>query len=121
MNPTADDTPDLEATAARLDRLRDVPEEVLTDLVMAEGLWVWLLPPDDGPDWDHAPPSDQALAAALCAGCPVIDVCLELVLRVEGETTTGVWGGLCQDDRRVLHAVWHRRRTDRDQQGGPTR
>ncbi len=118
-----DETPDLEAIAGRLDRLRHVPDDVLADLVTQDGLCPWLLRRGALPDWDDCAPSDRELAARLCEGCPVVDQCLELELRTEGQTTTGVWGALPEDDRRALHRVWrHRRATRAADQGeeGPT-
>jgi WhiB family redox-sensing transcriptional regulator len=53
---------------------------------------------------------DRALAARMCAGCPVQRECLELELRTAGAATTGVWGALCEVDRRALHTVWQARR-----------
>lgn len=44
----------------------------------------------------------------LCAGCPVIDQCLELDLRTAVARTTSVWAP--EDDRRALHQIWRRRR-----------
>ena len=117
-------TPDYEAMAAGLDRWRQVPTEVLRDVVMRRGLCLWGLWPAEEPDWDDCVPSDRRLAARLCAGCPVIDQCLELDLRTAGACTTGVWGALAEDDRRALHRVWQRRRQHQDdgmgQEGGPT-
>ncbi len=116
-----DDTPDYEIIAARLDRLRSVPDEVLADTVMRDGLCMWLAPPAEVPDWDECAPSDRALATWLCAGCPVIDHCLELDLREYGQATTGVWGALPEDDRRALEPRWRRRRdrtSTEDQEGG---
>jgi WhiB family redox-sensing transcriptional regulator len=120
---THDDTPDYENTlhyeaiAAHLDWWRQVPTDVLSDVVTRRGLCLWLA---QEPDWDA--PSDRELAAQLCAGCPVIDQCRELDLRTAGAGTTGVWGALAEDDRRVLHRVWQRRRRQHtpDQEGGPT-
>ena len=117
-------TPDYEATAAGLDRWRQVPTEVLRDVVMRRGLCLWGLWPAEEPNWDDCASSDRRLAARLCAGCPVIDQCLELDLRTAGACTTGVWGALAEDDRRALHRVWQRRRRQLDdgmgQEGGPT-
>jgi WhiB family redox-sensing transcriptional regulator len=39
---------------------------------------------------------------------PVQAECLELELRMNGDLTVGVWGALCEDDRRAL--IPHRRR-----------
>ena len=115
-----DEIPDYEAMAAALDRWRPVPTEVLREAVMLHGLY--LLPAEE-PDWDDCAPSDRRLAARLCAGCPVIEQCLELDLRTAGACNTGVWGALAEDDRRALHRVWQRRRQQHDgtsQEGGPT-
>ncbi len=113
-----DDTPDLADVAARLDRLRAMPDDVLTEVVMRDGLCPWFVRSGDLADRDDAAPTDRELAARLCAGCPVIDECLELDLRVEGQSTTGVWGALPEDDRRALHPIWKRRRTNTDTEGG---
>ncbi len=117
MNDDRD--PLLDEVAKRLDRLRDVPNDVLADLVMREGLCPWFVRPGDLEQWDDAPPTDRELAARLCAGCPVIDECLEVDLRIEGQGTTGVWGALPEDDRRELHRRRQLRRTEGDQEGEP--
>ena len=113
---TYDDSPDYAVMAARLDRLQQVPTDVLTTVVVRRGLCLWGLWPAVEPDWEDCAPSDRALAERLCEGCPVIDQCLELDLRTAGASTTGVWGALPEDDRRALHRVWRRRR----QQGDPS-
>jgi WhiB family redox-sensing transcriptional regulator len=118
-----DDTPDYEAMAAGFDRWQQVPTDVLTTIVMRRGLCLWGLWPAQEPDWDDCAPSDRELATRLCAGCPVIDQCREMDLRLAGACTTGVWGALAEDDRRALHRVWQRRRQHQptpDQEGGPT-
>jgi WhiB family transcriptional regulator, redox-sensing transcriptional regulator len=118
-----DNTQDNDAITAGLDRWRQVPTEVLTTVVVRRGLCLWGLWPAHEPDWDDCAPSDRELAARLCAGCPVIDQCLELELRTTGTSTTGVWGATCEDDRRLLHPIWHRRRPQQDpseREGGPT-
>jgi WhiB family redox-sensing transcriptional regulator len=118
-----DDTPDYEATAARLDRWRHVPTEVMNTAVVRRGLCLWGLWPGQEPDWDDCAPSDQELARRLCAGCPVIDQCLEVELRNTGMSTTGVWGATCEEERRALHPIWQQRRHQQeatDQEGGPT-
>ncbi|MFN2496879.1 MAG: WhiB family transcriptional regulator [Pseudonocardiaceae bacterium] len=109
--------------AARLDRLRYVPDDVLTRVVVGGGLCFWRLWPPEEPDWDEAAPSDRVLAARLCAGCPVTGPCLELDLRTAGVHTTGVWGAMCEDDRRALHPIWqrHRQQQDRAQHEGGQR
>jgi len=117
-----DDNPEYAAIAARLDRLHEVPTEVLNTTVVLKGLCLWGLWPEVEPDWEDCAPSDRALAERLCEGCPVIDQCLELELRTAGASTTGVWGALPEDDRRALHRVWQRRRqqSQSDQGGGAT-
>ncbi|HET9253977.1 MAG TPA: WhiB family transcriptional regulator [Pseudonocardiaceae bacterium] len=116
------DSPDYEAMATGLDRWQPVPTEVLRDVVMRRGLCLWGLWPEVEPDWDECAPSDRTLATRLCAGCPVTGQCLELDLRIAGACTTGVWGALCEDDRRALHPLWQRRRHQHDrlpQEGEP--
>ncbi|QWF84976.1 WhiB family transcriptional regulator [Amycolatopsis sp. CA-230715] len=91
--------------AWRLDRLRWVPSDILTDVVTSEGVCMW-------PSSDNEPPdarTDAELAKSLCGGCPVQDECLELELRTAGTATVGVWGGMTDDDRRELHPHWLRR------------
>jgi WhiB family redox-sensing transcriptional regulator len=123
---SSDKTPDYGAVVARLDRFREVPTEALAGLVVGNGVCFAQLWPPQEPDWDDAAPSDRDLAARLCAGCPVIDACLELDLRTTGQDTRGVWGGLPEDDRRALHPAWLARRQPpdrqdgtRDEEGGP--
>jgi len=112
--------------AARLDRLQQIPTEVLTTVVVRRGLCrlcLWGLWPAVEPDWEDCAPSDRALAERLCEGCPVIDQCLELDLRTAATSMTGVWGALAEDDRRALHQVWQRRRQYQghsDQEAGAT-
>ena len=119
ITPDRDDTPDYEAMATHLDWWQQVPTDVLSAVVTRRGLCLWGLWPAQEPDWDA--PSDRDLAAQLCAGCPVIDQCRELDLRIAGGCTAGVWGALTEDDRRALHRAWqrHRQRTG-DQEGGLT-
>ncbi len=120
---THDDTPDYDAIAARLDRWRQVPTDVLTTVVVRGGPCFWRLWPAEEPDWDDCAPSDRELAVRLCAGCSVIDQCRELDLRTAGADTTGVWGALAEGDRRALHRIWQRRRQQHDgtdREGGPT-
>lgn len=110
--------------ATRLERLHEVPTEVLTTVVVRRGLCLWGLWPAVEPDWEDCAPNDRALAQQLCEGCPVIDQCLELELRTAGASTTGVWGALPEDDRRALHPIWQRRhqhqdRNDQDAEATP--
>lgn len=107
---THDQTPDYDALAARLDRLRPIPDDVLAAVVLRGGRCFWQLWPGQDPDWDGCAPGDRELAARLCTGCPVIDLCLEWDLRTAGTHTLGVWGALAEDDRRGLHPIWRRHR-----------
>jgi WhiB family transcriptional regulator, redox-sensing transcriptional regulator len=98
-----------EQEAAGLDSLAAVPDEVLADQVAERGLCLWDITYGDPPIWDGDGPPDRELAARLCANCPVRRECLEFELRLGGAHTVGVWGGLSEDDRRALHAVWQAR------------
>ncbi|MGH3565030.1 MAG: WhiB family transcriptional regulator [Pseudonocardia sp.] len=95
--------------AAELDNLAHVPDDVLSRLVACHGLCLWEITHGDLPMWTGAGSPDRELAARLCAGCPVRRECLEFELRTAGPDTVGVWGGLSEDDRRALHAVWQAR------------
>jgi WhiB family transcriptional regulator, redox-sensing transcriptional regulator len=89
---------------SRLDRLRYVPDGVLTDLVAARGLadrHPTVAEPGSG-----GPLTDRELAAQLCAGCPVQDECLELDLRWMADRTVGVFAGLTETDRRAAYPLW---------------
>ena len=109
-----------ERAAAELDALAQVPDEVLSQLVAERGLCLWEITRGDPPQWTGEGPPDRELAARLCAGCPVRRECLEFELRTTGAQTVGVWGGLSEDDRRALHAVWQARagRIERDETSG---
>lgn len=101
-----DDADRLAAIAARLDRHKWTPTHVLAEVVTDNGLCFWAFRRGDVPAMAGAEPADRELAAWLCAGCPVLDECLELELREAGPETVGVWGGLSEDDRRALHPLW---------------
>ena len=100
---------DFERRAAELDRLAEVPIDVLTEVVEQSGTCWWEVMSGDPPRIEAVMP-DRALAARMCAGCPVRRECLELELRTAGAATAGVWGALCEVDRRALHTAWQRRR-----------
>jgi WhiB family redox-sensing transcriptional regulator len=104
---------DYEEVAARLDRYAKVPTDVLHEVVTREGLCFWAFDRGDIPELTGEDTPDRELAARTCAGCPVIDECLELELRTAGEKTVGVWGALPDTDRSAVHCVWQRRRTHR--------
>ena len=92
--------------AARLDRLVDLPTDVLADRVMTNGACLWWYQHGDPPVLTGQDTPDREFAARICAGCPVQDECLELELRTAGPDTTGVWGSLPEQDRRALYPLW---------------
>jgi WhiB family redox-sensing transcriptional regulator len=110
-----------EGAATELDALAGVPDEVLSELVAAHGRCLWEITHGGPPEWTGKDTPDRELAARLCAGCPVRRECLELELRTAGAESVGVWGGLSEDDRRVLHRIWTARRARRDEMGGEER
>ncbi|WP_410605009.1 WhiB family transcriptional regulator [Amycolatopsis sp. lyj-90] len=99
-----------EETAAHLDRYADVPDEVLAEVVTRDGLCFWAFDRSEIPELSGMDTPDRELAARMCAGCPVIDECLELELRSAGEDTVGVWGALPDTDRRRVYRAWRERR-----------
>src|SRR5215470_14444676 len=101
-----EETARLAAIAARLDRLTQTPTSLLAKTVTEDGLCFWAFHRGDVPAMAGEQPADRELAAWLCAGCPVVDQCLELDLREAGADTVGVWGALSEDDRRALHPLW---------------
>lgn len=104
-------TPDPDAIAASLDRLRRIPDHVLDEVVTCDGLCMWAFRRGDVPAMTGEDTADRELAASLCAGCPVPTQCLELELRQAGPDTVGVWGALPEDDRRAVYQAWLARRT----------
>jgi len=102
----------LRALNERLRRLRRVPDDVLADLVFRYGLSTWIWDAQAEPELTGDADADRELAEYLCAGCPVLEHCLELELRWAGSDTVGVFGGTTEDDRRELYRLW---RADRDQ------
>src|SRR5690242_606712 len=124
MSRNDDRSPDFERRAAELDGLAAVPTELLLDLVEQRGTCWWEVMNGDPPSIGDVAMPDRALAARMCAGCPVQRECLEVELRTAGVETTGVWGGLCEIDRRALHTALRRRRaraTHTDSDGGDQR
>lgn len=103
-----------EVLAAELDRYAHVPTDVLWEIVTRDGACMALYVAGDEPEWSGDDLTDRELAARICAGCPMRRECLELELRTAGATTTGVWGALCDDDRRAVFTVW----LDRRRRGG---
>jgi len=96
----------LAAIAARLDRWRWVPRDVLVELVTRDGLCLWAYDRDELLAQAGDDTTDRELAARMCAGCPVQDACLELELREGGRATVGIWGAMTEDERRALYPLW---------------
>jgi WhiB family redox-sensing transcriptional regulator len=99
-----------EEIAARLDDFKEVPIGTLLHLVTRDGTCMWIDVGIGKPMWTESKATDRDLAAHICAGCPVVDECLELDFRTAGTTTLGVWGALAEDDRRATYLAWLRRR-----------
>ncbi len=97
---------DYDEITNQLERYTAVPDDVLCEVVIRDGLCFWLFSRDDIPDLSGRDDPDRELAARTCAGCPVIDECLELELRAAGDLTQGVWGALAETDRRAVHRIW---------------
>jgi WhiB family redox-sensing transcriptional regulator len=95
--------------AARLDRLRYVPTDVLAAIVTRDGLCMWAYTEVDPGELSGSDTPDRELAARFCAGCPVQDECLEWELRIHGLDTVGIWGAMPEDDRRALYPLWRAR------------
>ncbi|RBM21659.1 transcription factor WhiB [Prauserella sp. PE36] len=104
---------DYDEIAESLDYLADLPDDVLCEVVTRDGLCFWAFDRDGMPDLTGVPDPDRALAAAACAGCPVIQECLELELRAAGADTVGIWGALADTDRREVYRVWKWRHINR--------
>lgn len=100
----------VEELAAEMDELAVVPTEVLADWVTAQGRCLWESTFGEPPEWTGEEEPDRELAHQMCAGCPVRSECLEFEVRVAGDQTLGVWGGLNAEDRRALVKVWRSRR-----------
>lgn len=108
-----------EEIADKLDRYAVVPDDVLTEIVTRDGLCFWAFDRTEIPELSGEDTPDRELAARMCAGCPVVDECLELELRSAGADTVGVWGALADSDRRAVHRIWQLRRAN--QAGGEQR
>ena len=106
MNP--DDF--FEDMAAELARFERVPDDVLFDVVSRDGACMVLYRLELEPEWTGDELTDRAMAARICAGCPVRRECLELELRTSGEATLGVWGALPAEDVLAVYPAWRSRR-----------
>lgn len=114
----SDETELARKQADELEALSPVPDRVLADVVARDGRCVHEITDGEPPQLRGDDEPDRALAARLCAGCPVRRQCLELELRTGGQETVGVWGGLAEDDRRALHAIWRARRAPFEEHDG---
>jgi WhiB family redox-sensing transcriptional regulator len=115
----------LSEIAARLDRLAQVPSDVLAEIVLRDGMRLWAFRHGELPELSGVDTADQELAAWLCERCPVQDECLVWELRLHGPNTVGVWGALPEDDRRALYPIWQARQEQADgsaseREGGET-
>ncbi|WP_026425755.1 WhiB family transcriptional regulator [Actinokineospora inagensis] len=104
-----------EQTAAALDPLAQVPDEVLWDVVTRDGACMSVYTDGQAPDFTGDVLSDRELAARICAGCLVRNECLESEFRLVGGASLGVWGALNVEDRQAVYAVWLVRRLGGDQ------
>ena len=59
-----------------------------------------------GPDGERQPERDirERKAKAVCASCPVRERCLTFALDTHQDF--GIWGGLDDEERRLLHRQW---------------
>jgi WhiB family transcriptional regulator, redox-sensing transcriptional regulator len=104
-----------ETAAADLDSLASVTTDALTHHISNDGACNWIRVTGMEPQWTGDDATDRALAAPICAECPVWRECLELEFRTVGYATTGVWGPLPEDERRLVCLAWSQRRdTGRD-------
>lgn len=103
--------------AAQLHKLRFVPTDVLAGIVRSQDGCLWSATEGEPPEPTGDDP-DRELAAELCSGCPVKYACLELELRLHGPETTGVWGGLSEQDRRAVYLLWLEHRVIDPEEGG---
>lgn len=108
----------LREIAERLHRWRQVPTYLLDQQVQLHGLCLWTITDGEPPSLTGHDAPDREMAARLCAECPVQDECLEVELRIAGENTVGVWGGLSEEDRRALHPMWRARHRETDDAEG---
>jgi WhiB family redox-sensing transcriptional regulator len=104
--------------AAELDVCERTPDVVLREVVTRDGSCMVLYGLALEPQWSGDELTDRKTAALICGPCPVRRECLELELRVSGDTTLGVWGALPAEDVRALHPVWQSRRRGSGAEGG---
>lgn len=103
-----------EFIATGLDHLADVPTEQLRETLRRHGSCQWVRASGDEPEWTGDDATDQAMAAPICAACPVQATCLEYEFRTEGCATSGVWGPFDADDRRAVFLALVDRRAEQD-------
>ena len=83
----------LRASGRRTRRPRRRPDRLLLDLVEQGGTCWWEVMNGDPPSIGDGAMPDRALAARMCAGCPVQRECLELELRTAGAETRACGAG----------------------------
>ncbi|GAA3847015.1 hypothetical protein GCM10022243_11390 [Saccharothrix violaceirubra] len=107
--------------AVDLDRVAGLADAELVHAVRVDGSCGWLATGDQAPGWTGDDRADRALAARVCAGCPVQRECLEWDLRElrAGRTaTTGVWGPVAPMDLPAVFVSWSDRRDGARPAGG---
>ena len=97
--------------AADLDGLRENRCDALVDRVSRDGTCMWVRTTGTEPQWTGDDATDRAMAAPICARCPVQRECLELEFRSFGYTTSlSIWGPLDPDARQAGYVAWLERR-----------
>ena len=100
----------IQGVAADLDAVGDVESDVLLSRLSHDGSCMWVRTTGTEPQWTGDDATDRALAAPICAGCPVQRECLELEFRSFGYSTSSIWGPLAPDERRAVYVAWLERR-----------
>lgn len=94
----------------RLDSVRGVNDDELSESVVRLGSCMRLYASGNDPQLTGDPAIDRATTAPICGSCPVKFECLEWEMRSVGADTRGPWGLLGELDRREFHDVWSERR-----------
>ena len=103
--------------AAELDDYAATSDDALAHAVRYQGACGWVDTSGETPEWTGDDDADRALAAPICAGCPVQRECLEWEFRTHGYAIGSVWGPLSAADRRAVYLHWRDRR-DNGRAGG---
>jgi WhiB family redox-sensing transcriptional regulator len=99
-----------QGVAADLDAVRDAASDVLISRLSQDGTCMWVRTTGTEPQWTGDDATDRAMAAPICARCPVQRECLELEFRSFGYSTSSIWGPLDPDERRAVYVAWLERR-----------